>query len=164
MLGLVRAGRVAPGVAAALRRPMPRSALHLEHGATRPALGSLDAKAMDEELLGELAVRLQLSISSVTSGPDGHGLQRDDVAARRNPSGRKKSVMQIRSWAGWRGQQSESSSRSRSSGSKRRAHCRRRSTGSNPASPAGSGSPARPTSVRGAGGNLRRAASPNPHP
>ena len=43
------------------------------------ALGGLDAEAVDEELLGELAVRLQLGHQLGDLVADGHGLQCDDV-------------------------------------------------------------------------------------
>src|SRR3954447_13507417 len=60
VLGLLRARRVAPGVAPPL---VGRDAEVLAHARVHPlghALGGLDAEAVGEELLGELAVGLEL--------------------------------------------------------------------------------------------------------
>ena len=60
MLGLVRAGGIAPGVAAALVELDPELAADLGVQPLGEALGRLDAEPVDEELLGELAVGLEL--------------------------------------------------------------------------------------------------------
>ena len=60
VLGLVRAGRVAPRVAAALVGLDPELAADLGVQPLGQALGRLHAEAVDEELLGELAVGLEL--------------------------------------------------------------------------------------------------------
>ena len=77
------------------------------------ALGRLHAEAVDVELLGELAVALELLDQLGDLGADGHALQGDDVAFAASRSGRKKSARQMRSCLGWRGKTSRSSSRSR---------------------------------------------------
>ena len=70
MLGLVRAGGVAPGVAPALVEVDAEPAADLGVQPLGQALGGLHAEPVDEELLGELAVAPRAaSISSVTSGP-----------------------------------------------------------------------------------------------
>ena len=64
MLGLLRAGRVAPRVAAALVELDAELAAHLGVQPLGQALGGLHAEAVDEELLGELAVLLELARSA----------------------------------------------------------------------------------------------------
>ena len=65
---------------------------------------------MDVELLGELALGLELLHQLGHLGPDRDALQGDDVAFAASPSGRKKSARQMRSCLGWRGKTRRSSS------------------------------------------------------
>src|SRR4051812_16943150 len=79
VLGLLRARRVAPRVAPAL---VAVDAEVLAHARVQPlghALGGLDAEAVREELLGELAVGLELRHELGDLVARGDGLQRDNV-------------------------------------------------------------------------------------
>ncbi len=60
MLGLIWAGRIAPGVTAALAGVDPEVAADLRVGELGEPLGRLDPQAVDEELLRELAVGFEL--------------------------------------------------------------------------------------------------------
>ena len=88
MLGLVRAGGVAPRVAAALVEVDAEAAADLGVEPLGEPLGGLDAEPVDEELLGELAVGLELLDPLGHLGADGHALQRDDVPFRPGRIGR----------------------------------------------------------------------------
>ena len=59
---------------------MPRSRADLGVQPLGQALGGLDAEPVDEELLGELAVGLELRHQLGHLGPDGDRPERDDVA------------------------------------------------------------------------------------
>ena len=80
MLGLVRAGGIAPGVAPALVGVDAELGARLGVQPLGEALGRLHAEPVDEELLGELAVGLELLDPLGHLGADRHALQRDDVA------------------------------------------------------------------------------------
>ena len=60
MLGLLGTGRVAPRVAAALAGVDAQVRADARMVPLGQALGGLDSEAVDEELLGELAVLLEL--------------------------------------------------------------------------------------------------------
>src|SRR5215217_9686951 len=79
VLGLVRAGRVAPGVAAALTEVDVEAPPDLGVQPFGDALGGLDADPVDEELLGELAIGLELGDPLGHLVADGHRLECDDV-------------------------------------------------------------------------------------
>src|SRR5205823_12477574 len=68
-----RARRVAPGVAAPLRRQDPQRPAHLGVQPLRLPLGYLHAEAVDVELLGELARLLQPldGLGDLRAGSDG---------------------------------------------------------------------------------------------
>ena len=67
---------------------MPRSRADLRVQPLGHPLGRLHAEAVDEQLLGELAVALQLrhQLGDLVAGGD--DLERDDVALARSSSGR----------------------------------------------------------------------------
>ena len=71
--------RVAPRVAAALADVDPEVVAHAPVQPLGQALGGLHAEAVDEELLGELALGLELGHQLGDLVADGDGLQRDDV-------------------------------------------------------------------------------------
>ena len=79
VLGLLGHGRVAPRVAPALAAVDPEVAAHAPVQPLGQALGGLHAEAVDEELLGELAVLLELGHQLGHLVADRDGLQRDDV-------------------------------------------------------------------------------------
>ncbi len=64
VLALVRAGRIAPRVAASLVEVDPEVATDLGVQPFGQALGGLYPEPVDEELLGELAVALELARSA----------------------------------------------------------------------------------------------------
>ncbi len=118
VLGLVRAGRVAPRVAPALVEVDSEPAPYLRVQPLGEALGGLHAEPVGVELLGELAVALELRHQVGDLGADGHALEGHHVALAESESiGRKKSDRQMRSCFGWRGKLRRSSSREGSSGS-----------------------------------------------
>ena len=80
VLGLVRAGRVAPRVAPALAGIDPQLAAHLGVQPFGHALGHLHAQAVHVELLGELALLLEASHQVRDLAAGGDGLDRDHVA------------------------------------------------------------------------------------
>src|SRR3954464_11597162 len=79
VLGLLRARRVAPRVAPALLGADAQPPADLRVQPLRHALGGLHAEAVGEQLLGELAVGLELGheLCDLVAGRD--RLQRDDV-------------------------------------------------------------------------------------
>ena len=79
VLGLVGAGRIAPGVAPALVELDPEPAPDLGVEPLGQALGGLHAQAVDEELLGELAVGLELVDPLRDLVAHGHALERYHV-------------------------------------------------------------------------------------
>src|SRR5256885_17179771 len=80
MLLLVRAGRVAPGVTAALVRHQAELGAHALVHPLGDALGGLHAEAVHEQLLGELAVLLELLAARGHLGADRDRLQHAHVA------------------------------------------------------------------------------------
>src|SRR5262249_4274739 len=80
MLGLVRAGGIAPRVAAPLVEVDIQLAADLGMQPLGQALGGLDADTVDVELLGELAVTLEPLDQLGDLGADRHALEGDDVA------------------------------------------------------------------------------------
>ena len=83
MLGLVGAGGIAPRVAASLPVADRELGADLVMQPLGEALGGLHAEAVDEELLGELAVALELLDALGHLGADGDPLQHDHVALAR---------------------------------------------------------------------------------
>ncbi len=79
MLGLVRAGRVAPRIAPTLGRADAEVGANLLVEPLGQPFGSLDAEPVGEELLGELAVLFELVHQVGDLGADGHALERDHV-------------------------------------------------------------------------------------
>jgi hypothetical protein len=80
VLGLVGAGGIAPGVAPALVGVDSQPAAHAGVEPLGHPLGGLHAEAVHEELLGELAVRLELADPLRHLVARGDRLERDDVA------------------------------------------------------------------------------------
>ena len=79
VLGLLRAGRVSPGVAPSLCRRDPELGAHARVQPFGHRLGALDAEPVDEQLLGELAVSLELGHQLGDRVAGGDRLDRDDV-------------------------------------------------------------------------------------
>ena len=164
-----RTARGSPGSPTSSAGPasagMPRSPRDAPVQPLGHPLGGLHAEAVGEELLGELAVALELrhQLGHLVAGRD--GLERDDVELAARSFGRKKSARQMRSPVGWRGNDQALEHRRRGPrGRARRSRCPRSSRGSSRAARAGAGSPARATCAPAAGGSRpstsRRQASP----
>ena len=137
VLGLVRAGGIAPRVAATLVGVDAELAADLGVQPLGHALGRLDAEAVDEELLGELAILLELLDQSVTSGPT---VTPCSATTSRSPprraAGRSRRGRSGRAWAGAGRRAARARGRGRR-GRRRPARCRRRCRGSSRAWPAG---------------------------
>ena len=101
VLGLLGARGIAPRVAAALGGGMPSSDADPRVQPLGHPLGGLHAEAVDEQLLGELALGLEArhQLGHLVAGGD--GLERDDVdSPEPDAAGRSRPGRSGRAWAG----------------------------------------------------------------